>query len=410
MISKCRGCGGNMLKPALDLGFSPPSNAYLMENDMSKPEIHFPLRLVVCEECWLLQTEDYCDAEALFTDDYAYFSSTSKTWLAHAEIFANDIIDELSLDEKSFVLELASNDGYLLENFVKKNIPNLGVEPCKEVALASKAKGVNVLVDFFSEKLSKTIRKDKGPADLVVGNNVFAHVPDIVDFAAGIENILKPNGTVSLEFPHIKSLLEFGQFDTIYHEHFSYLSLIAVSQIFSRVGLRIYSVEKLHTHGGSLRILGCKKDSDISERPSVGEILAEEYEFGLDKKETYFKLQQSAEAAKLSLWNFLLDQKKQNKTVVGFGAAAKGNTLLNFAGISSDLIEMVGDSNPAKQQMFMPGSHIPIVSPETIIKADPDVIIILPWNLGEEIVEMFTTRLQRSDTKFVSFMPTMKEV
>lgn len=410
MLSKCRGCGGSALKSVLDLGFSPPSNAYLTENDLSKPEVHFPLKLVVCGDCWLLQTEDFCEAEALFTDDYAYFSSTSESWLAHAKIFANDIIRDLSLDENSFVLELASNDGYLLKNFVEKNIPNLGVEPCKEVALASQNQGINVLIDFFSEKLSQKIREDKGEADLVIGNNVFAHVPDIVNFAKGIEKILKPNGTVSLEFPHVKSLLEFGQFDTVYHEHFSYLSLIAVSQIFSRVGLRIYNVKKLSTHGGSLRVLGCKKDSDISEMPSVAEIMAEEYEFGLGNQEIYHKLQRSAEEAKLSLWTFLLEQKRQNKTVVGFGAAAKGNTLLNFAGVTSDLIAMVGDSNPAKQHMFMPGSHIPIVSLETIIKANPDVIIILPWNLSDEIVNMLTSCLQRNDTKFVSFMPSMREV
>lgn len=410
MLSKCRGCGSAALYSVLDLGFSPPSNAYLSVNDLNNPEVHVPLKLVVCQDCWLLQTEDFCEAETLFTDDYAYFSSTSESWLGHAKTFANDIIRDLSLDENSFVLEVASNDGYLLKNFEQNKIPNLGVEPCKEVALASKNQGINVLIDFFSERLSQKILDDKGAADLVIGNNVFAHVPDIIDFAKGIEKILKTNGTVSLEFPHVKNLLELGQFDTVYHEHFSYLSLIAVSQIFSRVGLRIYDVKKLSTHGGSLRVLGCKKDSIIPELPSVAENLAEEYEFGLDKLETYLKLQRSAEEAKLSLWAFLLEQKKEDKTVVAFGAAAKGNTLLNFAGVSNDLISMVGDSNPAKQDMFMPGSHIPIVSLETITKAHPDVIIVLPWNLSDEIVDMLKSRLQRNDTKFVSFMPSMREV
>jgi hypothetical protein len=402
----CRHCHKPLVHTFMDLGFAPPSNAYLTEADLIKPEIYYPLKIKVCDACWLVQTEDYADANELFTAEYAYFSSTSASWLDHAKRYSAQIIEKLNLNNKSFVIEIASNDGYLLKNFVQAGIPCLGIEPTVSTAAAAEALGVSVMRKFFGETLGKSLAEKSKQADLIIGNNVYAHVPDINDFTKGLKATLKPGGTITLEFPHLMRLIEQAQFDTVYHEHFSYLSLHTVRRIFAATGLRIWNVEELPTHGGSLRVYGCHEDDARETRQSVSELLGQEKAQGLQQLNTYLKFQPRADKIKDDLLAFLIEQKRNGKTVVAYGAAAKGNTLLNYAGVKPDLIPFVCDAAPSKQGRFMPGSHIPILPPEQLSQAKPAYVLILPWNLSRE-VQLQNAHLEEDGTRFVTAVPEL---
>ncbi|MCK4586818.1 MAG: methyltransferase domain-containing protein [Gammaproteobacteria bacterium] len=402
----CRHCNTPLEHTFLDLGFAPPSNAYLSESDLTKPELYYPLKLKVCTHCWLVQTEDYAQADELFSPDYAYFSSTSTGWLAHAKRYAEAMTSQLGLNEKSFVIEVASNDGYLLKNFVEARIPCLGIEPTASTADAAESLGVPVLREFFGQTLGQRLADEGKQADLIAGNNVYAHVPDINDFTLGLKAALKSDGTITLEFPHLMQLLERNQFDTVYHEHFSYLSLYTVSRIFEQAGLRIFDVEELSTHGGSLRIFGCHKDDPRLTAESVSNVLAKEESHGLQVLTTYLDFQSRANKVKDELLTFLLAKKQEGKCVMAYGAAAKGNTLLNYAGIKPDLLPLVCDAASAKQGKFMPGSHIPICSPTELEKERPDFLLILPWNIAEEVRQQNTV-LAKLGTEFVTAVPEL---
>jgi SAM-dependent methyltransferase len=406
---KCRFCGAALSGPFLDLGFTPPSNAYLTAQQLHEPELYFPLRVRVCGACWLVQTEDYARADELFREDYAYFSSVSATWLKHAATYCTMIASRLQLGPKSLVVEVASNDGYLLRNFVARGIPCLGIEPTESTAAAAEAIGVPVLRAFFGAERAATLRAERGPVDLLIGNNVFAHVPDINDFTAGIERALAPEGSVTLEFPHLYRLLHDVQFDTIYHEHFSYLSLSVVSRIFARHGLRVYDVEELPTHGGSLRVYGCKVDAAHETRPSVRRILELEVAYGLESCDPYEQLSVRAETVKDAMLAFLLEQKRAGKRVMAYGAAAKGNTLLNYAGVKPDLLSAVFDAAPSKQGRYLPGSHVPILNPDRIPAMRPDFLLVLPWNLIDEVVTQ-QAQIRGWGGQFVRVIPTLEIV
>ena len=403
----CRNCSKELEKPFLDLGFAPPSNDYLTSNQLKSSEVTYPLKIHACQNCWLVQTEDYTSSEELFKDDYAYFSSTSKSWLKHAEDYCNFITPFLSLNKNSSIVEIASNDGYLLKNFIKKNIPCLGIEPTTNTAEAAELLGIKVIKDFFSHKLAIELSKKEKKADLIIGNNVYAHVPDINDFTLGMCELLKKDGTITLEFPHLMQLMKYTQFDTIYHEHFSYLSLIAVKNIFLKSKLRIYNVEEIKTHGGSLRIFGCHQESNIKTQDCVNNVINKEINFGLDQIETYYGLKKKVNLIKNNFLSFLIEKKNLGKKVVAYGAAAKGCTLVNYSGLKSDLIEYVCDAAKSKQNKYMPGSHIPILNPEQILIDKPDFIIILPWNLSEEISNQLSY-VKEWNASFVTAIPELK--
>ena len=403
----CRHCGTALQHTFLDLGFAPPSNAYLTSEDLKRPEIYYPLKVNVCDECWLVQTEDYAQAEELFCPDYAYFSSTSKSWLEHASRYARDMQATLGLDSSSFVIEVASNDGYLLKNFVASGIPCLGIEPTESTAAASEKFGIPVMREFFGEAVGQRVNAEGKKADLVVGNNVFAHVPDVNDFARGLKAVLKPSGVITLEFPHLMRLIEHTLFDTVYHEHFSYLSLYTVSRIFAGAGLRVWKVEELPTHGGSLRVFGCHVDDTRKTQKSVVALLQEEASQGLLQLETYLDFQPRANKIKDDLLAFLIKQKYVGKKVVAYGAAAKGNTLLNYAGIKPDLLSFVYDAAESKQGKFMPGSHIPILKPRIMADEKPDFVLILPWNIAEEVQQQ-NSALKEGGTQFVTALQDLK--
>ena len=387
---KCRHCSSSLNHIFIDLGFSPPSNAYLSKHDLDKGEIYLPLKIFVCDQCWLAQTKDYAKQDTLFGSDYAYFSSFSNSWLEHAEQYVEMITELLQLRENSLVVEIAANDGYLLKNFVKKKIPCLGIEPTDSTAAAAESEGVPIIRKFFDSVLAKELSKNEKHADLIIGNNVYAHVPDINDFTKGISLLLDKNGVVTLEFPHLYKLIEENQFDTIYHEHYSYLSLNTVSKIFNQAGLKIWHAEELTTHGGSLRVFGCHEKNNRSINDSVAQIKKMENKFGMERLITYEKLQENANKIKNDLLNYLINMKEKGKKVTAYGAAAKGNTLLNYAGIKHDLLNCVYDASPHKQNKYLPGSHIPVYSPERIKQDTPDVILILPWNLKDEIVSQLS--------------------
>jgi hypothetical protein len=384
---RCRHCSSELSHVFLDLGSAPPSNAYLSNKSLHEPELTYPLRLFVCEKCWLVQTEDYAKASELFSSDYAYFSSISKSWLAHAKEFSRMISNRLHLNNKSFVVEIASNDGYLLKNFVNANIPCLGIEPTDSTAEIAEKLGIPVLRSFFGVETASRLAASGQFADLICGNNVYAHVPDINDFTAGLKICLKQGGTITLEFPHLLKLVSENQFDTVYHEHYSYLSLLAVKRIFDQAGLKIFDVEELNTHGGSLRIYGCHKEDDRTIGKNVDIVLHKEISLGLNSLEVYRTFQAKANKVKNDLLVFLIEQNRQGKKVAGYGAAAKGNTLMNYAGIKSDLVEFVCDAAPSKQGKFLPGSRIPIVDPSILAEKKPDWVVIFPWNIAEEVVD-----------------------
>jgi len=403
---KCRHCAAPLSHSFLDLGFAPPSNAYLTVADLTRPEKYFPLKIRVCDRCWLVQTEDSAATDELFKPDYAYFSSTAASWLAHAASYAEKMTRQFGLSRDSLVIEVACNDGYLLKNFVADGIPCLGIEPTAGTAAAAERLGIPVIREFFGERLGKQLAADGKQADLVAGNNVYAHVPDIGDFTRGLKAALKPGGTITLEFPHLMRLIERTQFDTVYHEHFSYLSLYTVERIFAAAGLRVFDVEELSTHGGSLRIYGCHAADARPTSAAVGALVEEEAQRGLRSLATYRDFQARADRVKDDLLSFLLEQKRRGKKVAGYGAAAKGNTLLNYAGVKPDLLPFVCDAAAAKQGKFMPGSHIPIVPPAALNLERPDYLLILPWNIAAELKQQ-NAKLAELGTKFITAVPTL---
>jgi SAM-dependent methyltransferase len=333
-----------------------------------------------------VQTEDYSRSDELFTRDYAYFSSVSQGWLDHAAAFSKQIAESLGLDKDSFVIEVASNDGYLLRNFVEAGIPCLGIEPTDSTADAAEALGIPVAREFFGRSLADRLTIEGRQADLIVGNNVYAHVPDINDFTEGLKIALKPGGTISLEFPHLLMLVQQNQFDTVYHEHYSYLSLQTVKRVFEVAGLRVFDVEELPTHGGSLRVFGCHLDDVRASTSRVEKVLGKELSAGLQNLETYLSFQHKADKVKNDLLSFLIDQARNGKKVAAYGAAAKGNTLLNYAGVKPDLVEFVCDAAPSKQGKYLPGSHIPVLVPNEINQRKPDYVLVLPWNIASEVI------------------------
>ena len=404
---KCRHCAAALQHTFLDLGYAPPSNAYRSVADRAAPELTFPLRVMVCERCWLVQTEDYSRADELFTEDYAYFSSASRSWLEHARRYTEAVTARFALGPSSHVIEVASNDGYLLRNFVAAGIPCLGIEPTASTATAAEALGIPVRREFFGEAMAAGLAAAGLGADLIIGNNVYAHVPDINDFTRGLRAALKPHGVVTLEFPHVMRLLEFVQFDTVYHEHYSYLSLYTVSRVFEAASLRVWDVEELPTHGGSLRVYGCHA-TDVRETTSaVRSILAEEATRGMQRLDAYVGFQGRADRIKDDVLRFLLDAKLRGASVAAYGAAAKGNTLLNYAGARGDLLPYVVDAAAAKQGKFLPGSHIPILAPDVIVEQRPDYVLILPWNLKDEVRQQLAP-LAALGTKFVTAVPRLE--
>ena len=403
----CRHCAAPLKHTFLDLGFAPPSNAYLTADDLNKPEKYYPLRVKVCDQCWLVQTEDYAQAGELFNADYAYFSSTSTSWLAHAKVFTEQVTARFGLDRDCFVIEVASNDGYLLRNFVEARIPCLGIEPTASTAEAAEKLGIEVKRAFFGKTLAEQLATEGKQADLIIGNNVYAHVPDINDFTHGLAAALKPSGVVSLEFPHLMQLIEHTQFDTVYHEHYSYLSLHAVSQIFGSAGLRIWDVEELSTHGGSLRIFGCLSQAEHKTSNRVAMMLAREKANGLTNLAIFNAFQARAERLKDDLIGWLIEQKRGGRRLAAYGAAAKGNTLLNFAGVKPDLLPYVCDAATSKQGKYLPGSHIPIVPPDVLRVYPPDVLLILPWNIINEVKDQLSD-LAALGTQFASALPELR--
>lgn len=404
---KCRHCATPLRLTLVDLGAAPPSNAYLSEASLSRPEVFYPLKVRVCDACWLAQTEDYTEADALFTQDYAYFSSTSASWLEHARRYSEMATERFRLNGESLVVELASNDGYLLRNFVASGIPCLGVEPTGSTADAAQALGIPVLREFFNEPLGRQLHAQGKAADLIIGNNVYAHVPDINDFTRGMKALLNSGGTITLEFPHLLRLLAHTQFDTIYHEHFSYLSLYAVSRIFASCGLRVTDVDELSTHGGSLRIYGCHADDGRADSPAVERVLRAEHDAGLQSPSVYQAFQARVDEIKNGFVDFLIRQRRAGKTVAAYGAAAKGNTLLNYAGVKPDLLPLVCDAAPYKQGKYLPGSRIPIHAPEKLKESRPDYVVVFPWNIIEEVMQQ-NQHVRDWGGKFVTAVPTLE--
>ncbi|MCL4321322.1 MAG: class I SAM-dependent methyltransferase [Deltaproteobacteria bacterium] len=396
----CRFCGNKLNHEFIDLVSSPPSNSYLSAEQLNEPEIFYPLKLFVCDKCFLVQIDEYKKNNEIFNENYAYFSSYSNSWLEHAKNYTEMMIEKLGLNNKSQVIEIASNDGYLLQYFKLQGIPCLGVEPTKNTAAVAKSKGIDVIEDFFTEKLADNLPK----ADLILGNNVLAHVPNINDFVKGLKKTLKPTGTITMEFQHLLNLIEQSQFDTIYHEHFSYLSLFTTMQIFKTHGLNIFDVDELPTHGGSLRIYAAHSEMNKKHSEHVKKILEKEIAINLDKLDGYKNFQVKVDKIKYELLTFLLEAKKDGMKVAAYGAAAKGTTLLNYCGIKKDLISFIVDRNPHKQNKFLPGSHIPIVSEDALLKEKPDFVIIIPWNIKSEIISQLLY-IKKWNAKFVTAIP-----
>jgi len=407
---KCRHCNAELKLTLIDLGSAPPSNAYLTVEKLQNPEKWFPLRVLVCEQCWLVQTEDFAQADELFDADYAYFSAFSSSWLAHSERYVTYMAQRFILNEQSHVVEIAANDGYLLQYVKACGIPCTGIEPTASTAGAARAKGIDIVEEFFGVNLARQLVAEGKQADLTVANNVLAHVPDINDFVAGFAALLKPGGVATFEFPHLLNLIELNQFDTIYHEHFSYLSLTAVQHIFAANGLTVFDVQELQTHGGSLRVFAQRTDTGskvISDQIRL--LIQSEERVGVKTTEYYTGFQGRSEKVKDDFVAFLIDAKRQGKSVAAYGAAAKGNTLMNFAGIRPDLLHFVIDKNPAKQGKFMPGSRILIVSEERLCEERPDYVVILPWNLRDEIMQQLSY-IREWGGKFIIAVPDLKLV
>lgn len=382
----CRNCGKLLISTFLDLGTAPPSNAYLTKDDLNAPETWFPLRIMVCESCWLVQAEDYAGRETLFDQHYAYFSSFSTSWLAHSKAYVEKMVGRFNLGRESLVMEVAANDGYLLQYVRDAGIPCYGIEPTASTAAVAREKGIEIVEEFFGNELGRNLAAEGRQVNLVAANNVLAHVPDINDFVAGFTAILKASGVATFEFPHLLRMVEENQFDTAYHEHFSYLSLTVVDRIMALNGLTVFDVEEIPTHGGSLRVFAHRSDTEPQERTdAVSELLEREAAAGMCTMQFYEGFQPRVVEAKMGFLRFLLEMREQGRKVAAYGAAAKGNTLLNYAGIRSDLIPYVVDRNPSKQGKYLPGSHIPIVSEDVLKEDRPDIVVVLPWNLIEEI-------------------------
>ena len=384
---KCRFCGSPLQVSVADLGMSPISNDNIKPEMLASMEPFYPLHAYVCESCWLVQLQQFQAADNIFNDEYAYFSSFSKSWLEHARQYSLKVIERFGLNQDTQVVEIASNDGYLLRNFKDKGIKILGVEPCANVAEAAEKIGIPSLRKFFGEQTARQMVKDGFQADLIVGNNVLAHVPDLNDFVKGMKILLSPQGVITMEFPHLKKLIEFNQFDTIYHEHFSYFSLVTVEKVFAEFGLTIFDVEEIPTHGGSLRIYA-RHDSDTSKPvlESVSSLRDQEIAAGYKDTGIYTRFSEQVRETKRKLLSFLIESKRLGKTVVGYGAPAKGNTLLNYCGIRNDFIDYTVDLSPHKQGLFLPGTHLPIYSPDRINETKPDFVLILPWNIKDEVM------------------------
>ncbi len=402
----CRSCGAPLTLTLVDLGLSPLANSYVPLADGDKPEAKYPLHARVCEACWLVQVDDVVPADAIFHGDYAYFSSFSESWLAHCKAYAARMTDELKLNGQSLVLEIASNDGYLLQYFRNVGVPVLGVEPSGNTAAAAERKGVPTLVEFWTEALAKRLHDEGKRPNLICSANVLAHVPDINDFVRGIARLLTGDAVYTVEFPHLLNLIRQVQFDTIYHEHYSYLSLLAVEKIFADAGLRVFEVEELPTHGGSLRVHACLKDAARAERPGVAKVRADEAAAKLDKAEGYQGFTARVEAVREGLMDFLASAHHGRKTVAAYGAAAKGNTLLNYCGAGADMIDYCVDKNPAKQRTLLPGSHIPVFGVDELRRRRPDFVLILPWNLKAEIMDQLSD-LRARGTSFVTAVPNV---
>ena len=386
-MARCRFCRTDLRHTFVDLGMSPLCETFLHERDLNRMEPFYPLHVYVCEQCLLVQLEEYVTPADIFTD-YPYFSSYSDSWLRHARTYVDRITDRLALDAHSLVVELGSNDGYLLQNFVTRGIPVLGIEPAHNVAEVANARGVPTRAEFFGPELAERLVAEGRPADLVVGNNVLAQVPDLNGFVAGIKTLLAPTGVVTMEFPHLMRLVEENQFDTIYHEHFSYFSFLVAERIFAAHGLELFDVEELASHGGSLRIFGRHAGSDRHPiTPAVVAMRETERVAGMDRLEYYDSFKRRVEDTKRKLLDLLIDVRARGKTVVGYGAPGKGNTLLNYCGIRGDFLDFTVDRNPHKQGRFLPGTHVPIGAPEDVDRAQPDYVFILPWNLKDEIMQ-----------------------
>jgi hypothetical protein len=385
----CRFCTAPVEAVFADLGMSPLANSYLPPERANGMEPFYPLRALVCEQCFLVQLEEFETPEQIFSD-YAYFSSYSSSWLEHSRRYSEQMIERLGLDETSHVVEIASNDGYLLQFFHERQIPVLGIEPAANVAKVALQKGIPTLVEFFGRETASSLAGESS-ADLLLGNNVLAHVPDLNDFVAGMKILLSPTGVITMEFPHLLRLMDDNQWDTIYHEHFSYFSFLTVSRVFDAHGLRVFDVEELPTHGGSLRIYGAHADDQSKpETDAARTLLERERAAGYEDLDTYLGYGRRVEADKRQILSFLIGLKEQGLSIVGYGAPAKGNTLLNYCGVGRDFIDYTCDLNPHKQGHFLPGSHIPIRAPEAILKDKPDVVLILPWNLKDEIVQQLS--------------------
>jgi len=405
---QCRFCKSPLENVFVDLVNAPASNSFLTEEQLNEPEVFYPLRVYTCHECFLVQLDEYKKSDAIFNNEYVYFSSYSSTWLAHAKRYTEEMVQRFGYNEQSKIIELASNDGYLLQYFREKNIPVLGVEPTANTAAVAVAKGIETVVDFFGTSLAKTFVEKNIKADLLLGNNVLAHVPDIVDFVAGMKIVLKETGVITMEFPHLMQLADNNQFDTIYHEHFSYLSFLTVKKIFESQGLEIFDVQEIPTHGGSLRIFA-KHLGDLTKKihENVKKLLQKEDDKGMNSLTYYNNFQDKVTRIKIEVTSFLIDQKRAGKNIVAYGAAAKGNTLLNYCGIKNDLVKFVVDASPYKQNKWLPGSHIPVVNEDQLMKMKPEFVIILPWNLKEEIMQQLSY-IKDWNGIFVIAIPTLQ--
>jgi trans-aconitate methyltransferase len=401
---KCRFCATQMQDVFLDLGSAPPSNAFLAADALSAPETWFPLKLFTCGTCRLVQVDEVQSHAALFAPDYVYYSSFSRSWLAHAERYVGEAVTKLGLDHNSLVMEIASNDGYLLQYVVARNIRCIGIEPTSGTAYAARQKGVETLERFFGRNFAEEFVRERGKADLIVANNVLAHVPDLNDFVGGMATALAREGTITVEFPHLMELVAHRQFDTVYHEHFSYFSLHTVRAIFAAHGLRVWDVEQLSTHGGSLRIWATHAHGQRMDTSAVATLLALEAKAGMQDAAYYRGFQTQADAVKNECLTFLLEQRRAGRKVAGYGAAAKGNTLLNYAGVKPDLLPYVVDASPHKQGQWLPGSRIPVVNESRLREDRPDFVLILPWNLREEIVAQLSY-IREWGGRFVTFVP-----
>lgn len=405
--SGCRSCGATLERTFIDLGMSPMANSYLKPDQLNRMEPFYPLHVYVCEKCLLVQLKQFAAPHDIFSD-YAYFSSFSDSWLAHAKAYVDMIVGRFTLGRSSNVVEIASNDGYLLQNFVSRGIPVLGVEPASNIAEVAKKKGIQTKVAFFGENTAREVAADGWAADLIIGNNVLAHVPDLNDFVKGLKVLLKPTGLITMEFPHLLQLMQQNQFDTIYHEHFSYFSFLAVEQVFARHGMTLFDVEELSTHGGSLRIYACHND-DMSKpvQARAKELKSREEATGFGRLNHYLSFGPRVEATKRKVLSFLISVKQEGKHVVGYGAPAKGNTLLNYCGVRTDLIDYTVDRSPHKQGHFLPGVHIPIYGPERVRDTRPDYLLILPWNIREEVMQQMSY-IREWGGKFVVPIPEVQ--